>query len=548
MEELTADTGIKNFDLIVIGGGITGATIAYEAASRGLSVALLEKSDFGGATSSATSKMIHGGLRYLSKFELSLVYESLRERKVLMNIAPNFVSPKPFVYAVYKGDKTPGWMVRIGLTLYDLLSFDRNKIWDKSKKVPGHKKVSVKEISAKEKYVNTEGLVGGLKYYDGFSISPERLTLAFIKSAIKYGAKVANYTEVRDFHYSEKDGKKKVVGVQVYDFEASREYTLHGKAIVNCTGPWADIMVAKAFGREAKYHLKRSEGIHMVTDKLVSEYVFTSATKSGRHFFVVPWRNKSFIGTTDQEYFGAPDDYKITQQSLDSFIDEVNQVFGNGSTLMRPDIRFVYGGLRPLVESNTGDVYKASRKYEIVDHGQDGLEGFYTIEGGKYTTSRSLAQKVVKLVGKKLGVGMPPSISAKQHLAGCEIENMEAFTAQKIKEYKGFDEQQITYLTQMYGAELDTLMEVARENEKYRLKLNADGEILGQVVYAIRSEIATKLPDILFRRTGLGTLVHPGKEILNMVANVAAKELNWDDARKQKELEEVEKKFKIPGR
>jgi len=187
------------FDLIVVGGGITGACVAYDAAGRGLKVALLEKKDFGWATSAATSKLIHGGLRYLANLEIGLVRESLRERRILENIAPNFVYPLPFLVPTYEGRKSNKWLIETGMILYDILSFDKGKTWDKAKKIPGHQSLSREEALREEPNLREEGLTGAAVYYDCQSICPERLTLAFVKSAEKSGAQVANRAEVTGF-------------------------------------------------------------------------------------------------------------------------------------------------------------------------------------------------------------------------------------------------------------------------------------------------------------------------------------------------------------
>jgi len=236
----------KEFDLIVIGGGITGATVAYEAASRGLSVALLEKNDFGSATSAATSKMIHGGLRYLSTFEFALVRESLKERRVLMNIAPNFVHPMPFIFSVYEKDKVPNYKMKIGMWLYELLSYDKNRLWDKSRTMPKHKSILPDEVLKLVPGALKDGLVGGHLYYDCSSHSPERLTLAFIKSAVRYGAGVANYSEVKDFIIEKGKKYKTIKGVKVTDKLNHTQHEVKGKMVINCAGPWADILLGKA--------------------------------------------------------------------------------------------------------------------------------------------------------------------------------------------------------------------------------------------------------------------------------------------------------------
>ncbi len=544
MERFIENYKRHEFDLIVIGGGITGATVAYEAATRGLSVALLEKSDFSSATSAATSKMIHGGLRYLSTFEFGLVRESLKERRVLMNIAPNFVHPAPFIFSVYKKDKVPNYKMKIGMLLYELFSFDKNRLWDKSRKMPNHKSISPDEVLKLVPGALKNGLVGGHLYYDCSSHSPERLTLAFIKSAVKYGASVANYTEVNDFIIEKGKKWKTIKGLKVTDKLNNKQLEVKGKMVINCAGPWADILLGKAREKHEDEVLRRSEGIHFITKKLVEKYTFSGSTPNGKHFFLVPYRKHTLIGTTDKEYIGKPDDYKVTKQAVNELLKEVNQSFGK--QIKYEEILHTYGGLRPLVEDQTEDVYHSSRKYEITGEKKNGIAGLITVEGGKYTTSRMLAEKAVNKAIRILKMPKKKSISAKQYIYGSEIKNFEEFLKSKQEQYTDFTPEQIEYLAKSYGTEIDKLFSLMNENPDLKLVLNNDGENLAQVVYAIRYEMAKTLPDILMRRTGLGQLGHPGKDILEKIAQIAAKELNWDTKHMNEEIAKTEKTLKIP--
>ena len=546
MERFIENYHGKKFDLIVIGGGITGATVAYEAASRGLSVALIEKSDFGSATSSATSKMIHGGLRYLSTYEFGLVRESLKERRVLTNIAPNFIHPAPFVFAIYKKDKVSNFMMKIGMLLYELFSFDKNRLWDKSKKMPFHKSISAEKITELFPNAVKEGLVGGQMYYDCSSHSPERFTLEFIKSAVKYGASVSNYTKVQNFIVEDDKKLKKVKGVEVIDELSGKKHNINANLVINCAGPWADILLDKVKKNHEDQELRRSEGIHFVTKKLVEKNVFSASTTDGKHFFLVPYRNHTLIGTTDKEYIGKPDNYKVTKKALNELINDVNQSFGTESKIKYEDIVFTYGGLRPLVEDQTEDTYQSSRKYEITGEKKNGIEGLITVEGGKFTTSRMLAEKAIDKALKILKFPKKKSISESEYLSNCNIANFKDFVKQKEKENPEFTHNQIEYLAKCYGTEIDKLFLILKEDRDYQKVINKDGEILAQVLYAVRNEMAITLEDILIRRTGIAQLGHPGKEILNKIAKLVAKELNWNDEKLALEISEIEKTLKIP--
>ena len=530
--------GYKNesFDILVIGGGITGAAVAYDAASRGLSVALVEKNDFGWATSAATSKVIHGGLRYLKTFEFGLVRESLNERRIMGNIAPNYIYPIPFMFI------NPTFVMKIGLFVYDLLAFDKKFTWDKSKKIPNHYPLSRKEVIEKVPNTKREGLQGARVYYDSLSIFPERLTLAFLKSAIHYGAKVSNYTKVEDFFIPEGN---KVSGIVVRDLVNNRSHTLKGKLTINCTGPWADIVLKVAKKGDSHDKIRRSEGIHLIVKDIINKQAVGTMTKAG-HFFLIPWRGHSLIGTTDKEYPGTPEEYHVTRQSIQELLDTVNMDFGNNNPIQYSDVLFSYGGLRPLLDAKGEDVHTTTRKYEIYDHSDEGLPGLITVEGGKYTTSRNLAQNVLKTVEIILGDKLGKCKTHKQRLIGCEIENIEKFIDSIKKENEDFENTTVEYLGRNYGTEYDNILKLARQDKRLAEIVTDDGEILAQVVYAIKNEMAVTLKDILFRRTGIGTLGNPGKAVLEKVADIAANELGWSADRKNNEILEVQNTFKLP--
>jgi len=536
----------EHFDVLVIGGGITGASAAYEAASRGLKVALVEKRDFSWATSAVTSKLIHGGLRYLVNGEIGLVRESLRERRVLENIAPNFVYPQP-ILIMHTGTplKNNRWAVKIGMVMYDALSYDKNWTWDKSKQIPSHRTISRDDVLACEPNVRSLGLTGGSIYYDCLSIFPERLTLAFIKSAVAQGAKVANYTQVEGFNV---DDKKKVRGVMVRDLISGKTCSISATVTVNCGGPWADVILGMT---ESKVNtggtLRRSEGIHIVTGKkLISgQYVVGSTTSTGRHFFLIPWRGHTLIGTTDKPYTGNPDDYHVTKQSVLELLADINASFGDG-TLNYSDVKHTYGGLRPLVEEQTEETYTCSRKYEIYDNADDGLDGLLTLEGGKYTTSRNLAQTCVTLIEKKMGRKPGRSTTTKRYLSGCEIKDMKVFLQEASRINQNFSPSSLEYLARNYGTEYKDILKLALEDKTLAEQLNADGEIMAQVVYAIQNEMALTLPDIVMRRTGIGTLGNPGESVLRKVAVKAASMLSWSSERMEKEIGQIIDLLKIP--
>ena len=537
----------RTFDLVVVGGGITGAAVVYDAASRGLSVALVEKQDFGGATSAVTSKLIHGGFRYLANGELGIVRESLRERRTLENIAPNLVYPIPVLIPCYGGGMTGNrWVMRTGMLLYDLLSFDKGATWDGDKRIGSHSSLPPKDIVGAEPIFPREGLKGGFCFQDCASLFPERLTLAFVRSAAKHGAEVANYCGVEGFLRAGPDGKA-ISGVTVRDLTNGRTVELRGTLTVNCGGPWADRILGLADGEHNAKPIRRSEGIHVITRKLVNRHMAVMIDDSGKKgFFMIPWRGHTLIGTTDKEYVGSPDEFRVTKAAVLELLDTVNTALEGTARIEYDDVLYTYGGLRPLVEDRTKDVYESSRKYEIYDNAADGLDDLITVEGGKYTTSRNLAENVMKTVEKKLGGARGACVTDERHLAGCEIDRMERFIERLKREHRDFPGKTVETVGRYHGTECGAVLELARGEKGLVEPVNDDGEILAQAVHAIRHEMALTLEDLLLRRTGIGTLGDPGDEVLARLADRAAEELGWDDERREQEVREAKAGFALP--
>jgi glycerol-3-phosphate dehydrogenase len=515
--------------------------VAYIAAARGLSVALFEKSDYGGATSAATSKLIHGGLRYLANMEFRLVRESLRERRILGNSAPNFVYPLPFVLPNYKKWKGNIWKILIGMYLYDLLSYDKKDTWDKSKRLQNHRLISYGKTIRLEPNLKKDKLRNSIYFFDYQSIFPERLTLAFIKSAAEYGAKVSNYTPVTGFIY---DSDKRITGVEVKDLLSGDIKNIYADLIINCGGTWADKILNLAAGKDLPTHkVKRSEGIHIITKKIAGNHVVSIQKEDGGHMMIMPWRDHSLIGTTDKEYNGDPDEYHVSGESIDEVIIAVNKNFGQKICLS--DIKHAYGGLRPLVDDQTKESYQTSRKYEVYDNATDGIEGMITVEGGKFTTSRSLAREVLNMISRKLNRPLSDPVSDNLYLSGCEIRDMKQFLIKQHLNYTDFSKLTVEYVSRNYGTDSKVVFQIARDDPRYAEIISHDGEILAEVVYAIKYESAKTLRDIMLRRTGTGTLGNPGEDIMQKITDVAAEMLHWDKNKIKAETASILKVYEL---
>ncbi len=526
-------SGAREYAVLVIGAGITGAAIAYEAAARGLSVAVVDKGDIGGATSAATGKLIHGGLRYLKNFEIGLVRESLRERRVLCNIAPGLVEPFPIVLP------EPGLVGHLGLTFYDALSFDRNRVNDPSLRIPAHRTMSAAELQAH----GLAHLKSAILYYDCLMPSPERLTLAFLRSAVAQGAEFLTYARVLELLV---DGER-VVGAKVEVRESGAMLEVRARMVVNATGPWVhDLLATTALtdGLAGAPPTVRSEGIYLVTKQL-SEIMVLYVSERG-HFSFAPWRGHSLIGPTETSYHGPVEDWRLSRKSVEDFIEHINGASQLPEPISVDDVVTAYGGLRPLVESAGDDTYDASRASELMDHARDGVEGVISVIGAKYTTARSLAEKTLDHVVKKLGHTSGGNRTDATPLDACAIGVVAEAIEGARAEWPELSEATLSQLVRFYGTDYEDVLALTREQPELGEALNADGEILAQAVFAARNEAAVRLVDVLLRRTGLGTLGDPGNGTFERVASILARELNWSDERCADELDVAKAAVRVP--
>jgi glycerol-3-phosphate dehydrogenase len=461
-------------DILVVGGGITGACIARDAATRGLKVALVERGDFANATSAHNSKLIHGGLRYLRNFELGLVRESLRERRIWQRIAAHLVHPLPFLVPLFGGGVKARATLAAGLTLYDLLSFDRGWLDDPKQRLPGHSWLSADEARQHEPILDRPNLEGAFLYYDAQMDSPERLALECLIAADAHGAALANYAEAERLLLR----NQRVDGCSVRDATNGATFDVRAKATVVAAGPWVDLFLQKTTNRQSSHKLVRSKGIHILVPALTNRFALTMATPQG-HFFVLPWRGHTLLGTTDTVFAGDPDTLGVSERDIAEFLAFINTYLPRAG-LLRGKVEYFYAGLRPLVDDGSGDTYSASRRSELVDHGKDdGLHGLFSAIGGKWTTSRRLAETVVDQLVNALGIKARPCETARTSLPAVAVPDP---------------------------------------------------------VTAIRDEMALTLEDVIMRRTGLGQFGPPARETLEDVSRQMANELTWTEDRRLREI------------
>ncbi len=531
----------KTWDLLVVGGGVCGVCIARDAAMRGLSVALVERDDFAHATSAASSKLIHGGLRYLKNFELSLVRESLRERRIWEVIAPHLVYPLRFILPNYKRrGSSKRWMLRAGLTLYDLLGYDRNRLEDEARKIPAHEMLTVDQALQRVPGLSQERLLGAVEYWDCQMFSPERLALECAIDAAGSGAALANWTGVTALHID----AGRVRGATVEDRLDGGSFEIRADRVVNAAGPWADRLLETLSDAPSRT-LVRSKGIHVITRDLTGDVAVAFEGRHG-HFFILPWRGHSIIGTTDSVYRGDPDDFAVTEADIEEFLAVINEGFPSAA-LTRDDVLHFYGGLRPLVESAPGDdAYSASRRSEVVDHGAEGGPvGLYSALGGKWTTARAIAEQVVdKLAAKHEGKPLRACHTHDAALPGGGFGQWGRFVDTQAERNASLPRDVVEHLARNYGTRTGEVLALMTADPELAEPI-AGGRLerRAEVVFAVRSEMARTLADVVFRRTGIGTLGDPGPAALQAVAALMATELEWTEAHREGQLALVRKRF-----
>lgn len=541
------------YDVVIIGGGISGACTAWDAALRGLSVALIDKGDFGQATSAASSKVIHGGIRYLQYADFRQLRRSMAERATFSKIAPHLLHPVPFLIPTYGHLLRGKEILTSFMALYHLLTVDRNRgVKDPSRHIPGFRVLSRDAMMKREPGLPRRGLTGGVVYHDWHMESSERMTLSFILSAATAGAEVANYLAAIGFL---KDGDR-IHGIKVKDTLNGEEFEVRGRIVVNAAGPWVDRVLESISARREPHRFGLGKGIHIVTRPITkgNALVLTTQSRSvdalvsrgGRHFFVIPWRGHSLIGTTYSYFSDHPDTLRVDEQDISDFIDEINEVYPAGN-LSREDVVYHYGGLY-LVDGyglkNNG--YQSIQRSQVRDHEDaEGISGLISAIGAKYTTGRRLAQDIVDLIFEKLGRDSPEHRTGITPIYGGKIDDFERFLARETRKRPfGLDEEIVRHLIRNYGsAYLDVLEYLDQDSSWGERTASSRPVIRAEIVHAVRHEMALRLSDVIFRRTGLGTLGNPGDACLSQCAGIMANELGWDASTTQQELEHALSRF-----
>lgn len=484
------------YDVLIIGGGINGTAVARDAALRGLSTALVEKEDFGYGTTSRSTRLIHGGLRYLEHFDFGLVREGLREREVLLKTAPHLVKPLPFLVPVYKGDRVGIPKLRAGMILYDLLS------WDKS--MPSHKFLKAKEALEKEPHLKGENLAGAMVYYDGQVDFPERVSVENVLQAAEHGAHIANHAMVDEYLWN----GNRVVGAKVRDTITGNVHEIKAKYVVNAGGPWIDEMNSKLLTKY-KPQMRLTKGIHLLIPQVVNHAIVLLAQSDGRLFFAVPYQGYTLIGTTDTDYKGDLDDITATRDEVEYLLAETKRIF---PTLPTDEIYYTTAGLRPLVRAEGKNEGATSRNHKIVDHSKDGFEGLFSLPGGKITSQRFFAEQTVDIILQRMGKKVPsPTKTTPFYGAGFkDMTSLENDALQSFRGKAGITESQIKRLVNLYGSKgLEILTQAVSDPELAKPVAPESNILTAEVAYSVEHEMSVTTTDFLMRRAGQG--LHPGQ-------------------------------------
>ncbi len=484
------------YDLAVVGGGIMGAWVACDAAQRGLAVALFEQGDLGSGTSSRTSKLIHGGLRYLEQFEFRLVAEGVRERATWLRIAPHLVRPLPFLFPIYRSAGRPPWVVRIGMLLYDVAALYRN--------VQPHRMLSPDQAKALEPALQGADLAGAARFFDA-QMDDARTCLEVALSARAAGAQLHTYTRVEGLIV--RSGR--VEGVRVSGQEIA------ARVVVNAAGPWLDRVSAMANGPIPRIRMTR--GAHLVLPPLLREHALVlSAGRDGRVFFVIPWQGYTLVGTTDLDYDGDPAAVTCTDDERTYLLDEIRKALP-GVAIRDSDVLAEFAGVRPLAYEE-GTPESAVSREDLITEDRNGV---MAIAGGKFTTARAVAERVVNRMAERVNrPGLSPCRTSTTPLIGGRvILDAERIAWRQRARSDGLDDAQFDACLRMYGSRTGALLDlIAKRGPGRRLHPDLPW-VEAQVDFAVEQELARTIEDVLRRR--LPIALGPHRRDATMTRNVA---------------------------
>lgn len=521
------------FDVIIIGGGINGAATARDAALRGLKTILLEKDDFAGGTTSWSTRLIHGGLRYLEYFEFNLVRESLHEREVLLRNAPHLAHPIQMTIPIYQSGSRSFRIIQAGMILYDVLSYDKS--------LPNHRMLSRASMRQLFRAVDSESLAGAAQYYDGQAEYAERLCLENLLDAQQAGAETLNYAKVTDIL----SRGNRIVALSCKDLLTDKSFTVntHDKTVVvNTSGPWVDQVCDLGESKISKGRkIGGTKGSHIIVDPFPGApegALYVEAKSDGRPYFIVPWLGQYLIGTTDERYDGALDHIKADDEEIDYLLAETNRVIPSAH-LTRKDVKFTYSGVRPLPYAEGKKAGSITRAHILHDHSKEGAENLISLIGGKLTTHRQVGEEFVNAVFRKRSEKAPACPTHKRPLPGAIL-----LEDARIKTlYKNYEQQiptaSLDHLLNIYGARTIDVLKLT-DNHPELAEGIVDGllDIKAQIVFSVQAEMACSFVDILRRRTSVAMHKNYGFDALPVLAEVLQTYCGWSEERCDRNIRE----------
>jgi glycerol-3-phosphate dehydrogenase len=527
----------STYDVLVVGGGIHGLAIAYEAAARGLRSALVEAADFGSGSSFNHQKTAHGGLRALQYLQMGRARRAVRERRALARIAPWLLRPLPFIVGTYRSVVRSRWALRAAFKLDTWIGRDRNEGVEPELHLPAARLVSKAATLRLFPGIRQERLTGGAQWYDYQMVESDRLTIAFAAAADKAGADILNY--VAATAAIRESGR--IAGMRVRDVLTGQEADVRAGVVVNAAGAKAGA-VMNLFGVQRPLPLLKA--MNLVTSKRASEIALGAPAADGRMLTLVPWQGRAVVGTSQSATFVQDTETSVTPNEVDAFIAQANQAFP-ALRLSRTDVTLVHRGVVPATAAQGRPDLLPSTL--IFDHQRDGVSGAVTVVGAKYTTARGTASEVVSLLGRKLGRRIGRSRTDSTTLPGAGIADHEALVIETARE-AGLELQlpTIRHLIGKYAEHAAQIVRVMSSDVRLREPLAPNAPaVAAEVVYAIRHEMAVRLPDVVIRRLGLGAAGHPGDAVVRAAASVAASELDWDRATVDAEIAAVDRFYQV---
>jgi glycerol-3-phosphate dehydrogenase len=530
LDQLTGTT----FDVLVVGGGIYGLTIAHDAAQRGLSVALVERDDFGSGASFNHLRTIHGGLRYLQSLDLRRARESVRERRTYARIAPQAVRPLAFALPLYRSFTRGKIALRAGFALDRLVAIGRNRGVPASHRLPGGRVISRSHAVQRFPGLRRQGLTGAAVFFDYVTTEPDRLTFSFAQAAAGNGAVLANHVEAVSL-LLDPAGSRRVAGVRARDMLSARTLEIAARVTVNATGAGVDRLL-KPLGTATGIPMLKA--MNLVTTRDAGDEALGGRSPSGRNLFLVPWRDRALFGTWESDRVCDADEAGVAERDVAAFIGELNQSFP-ALDLTLADVTLVHHGVVPAAVR--GGRVALEGHEQVRDHSAHGIDGILSVAGTKFTTARAVAERITDTLLTKLQHAPVPCRTATTPLPGGGVRDIGLAIADARREFdEGLPTDTIPHLIAAYGSRYRDVMAIAADRPDWRTRVAPGSPVIGaELVLAARKEMAPTLADIVIRRTPLGALGHPGDLVVERAAAIVAAELRWPDDRTREEITAV---------